>query len=206
MTGDFIRLAELLCSRLCHDLAGPAGAIANGAELIGEEDPETAAEAADLMAGAAGQLGNRLRFFRAAFGWEGGAARDLTEAGRIAADFLAPLPGQPPRFTLSGPEGANPGPDGLKLLHLFVLLGSEALPRGGSLRLETQSDGVSLLAEGAGVGLFQETEAHLLGRDDAPPPSPRTAPALLARSLAQDTGWRLSVETSPERLCLKANR
>ncbi len=204
MSVESIRLAELLCARLCHDLAGPAGAIANGAELMGEDDPGMAQEAAALMAGAASQLSNRLRFFRAAFGWEGGAAKDLAEAGRIAADFLAPLPGQPPRIVLEGPTGTDPGPGGLKLLHILTLLGSEALPRGGRLTLTAAPQILSVLAEGQGANLSHETAALLQNQAEAPHPAPRTAPVLFARALARETGWTLSAEATPGGLNLAA--
>lgn len=206
MTCDDIRLAELLCARMCHDLAGPTGAVINGAELMEEDDPALASEAAGLMAGAAGQIAKRLRFFRAAFGWEGGAARDMDEAVRIACDFLAPLPGQPDRFKLAAEPGPALPAEGLRLLLLLVLFGSEALPRGGTLALRATADEIGVIAEGSGANLGDEYRL-LMSQDLSPPPAtPRTAPILLALGVAKRASWQISVKTAPNRVELQTKR
>ena len=203
---DTIRLAEVLCARLCHDLAGPVGAVSNGAELLEEDDPAMQGEATALMAGAAGQIAARLRFFRAAFGWEGGGAKSLDEAGRICEDFMAPLAGQPARFTLEGPNGSDPGPEGLKILLLLLLLGSEALPRGGHLAVSANQEKIEILAEGNGA-ILAEDLAVLADPSASPPaPSPKTAPLLLAMGLAKRAGWTMAAQSGPGRVVLAAFR
>ncbi len=203
---DTIRLAEVLCARLCHDLAGPVGAVANGAELLEEDDPAMQGEATALMAGAAGQVAARLRFFRAAFGWEGGGAKDLAEAGKICADFLAPLAGQPPRFVFEGPAGSDPGPEGLKILLLLVLLGSEALPRGGRLAVSAGNSKIEVLAEGNGAVLSEELAVLANPSATPPAPSPKTAPLLLAMGLAKRAGWTIAAQSGSGRAVLAALR
>ena len=37
---DPLDLAALLCSRVCHDLISPTGAIVNGLEVLEEEDTD----------------------------------------------------------------------------------------------------------------------------------------------------------------------
>lgn len=207
MDEDSLRLAELLCARLCHDLAGPAGAVSNGAELLEENDPGLIGEAAQLMAGAAGQLGHRLRFFRAAFGWEGGAAANLAQTLRIATDYLAPLPGQPPRFVMEVLDGQEePGPGGLRLLLLLLLLGSESLPKGGTLRPASGDGSVSVAAQGNGAALPEDQAAVLTPGAAVPNHTPRTAPTLLALALAKRWGWQISVQTGSNRVELHAMR
>lgn len=206
MQDDDIRLAELMCARLCHDLAGPVGAVSNGAELLEENDPELASEAASLMAGAALQIGQRLRFFRAAFGWEGGAAKSLAEAGKIVADFLAPLPGQQARFEIAPPHGETPAADGIKLLLLLTLFGSEALPRGGRLALQAGPDFVQVTASGAGAAAADEVIELLLGRTVPDQPTPRQAPVLLALGVARRFCWKISVESRQEQTIFRAKR
>lgn len=206
MTCDDIRLAELLCARMCHDLAGPTGAVINGAELMDEDDPAMASEAAALMAGAAGQIAKRLRFFRAAFGWEGGAARDMGEAVRIAADFLAPLPGQPDRFKLAAEPGPALPADGLRLLLLLVLFGSEALPRGGTLAIRATADDIGVIAEGTGASLGDEHRLLMSQDLSQIPATPRTAPILLALGVARRASWQISVKAAPNRVELQTKR
>ena len=49
-------LAALLCSRVCHDLISPVGAIVNGLEVLEEDkDPETRTFALDLIKKAPGK-------------------------------------------------------------------------------------------------------------------------------------------------------
>ena len=43
------KLAEMLCTRLCHDLTGPIGAVNNGAEFLDEEGFDMQNEAVQLI-------------------------------------------------------------------------------------------------------------------------------------------------------------
>ena len=82
-----VDFASLLCSRLCHDLVGPVGAITNGVELlVDESDPEMQRRCLDLVADSARQTANKLKFFRLAFGAAGGFGEvvDPREAPRRA--------------------------------------------------------------------------------------------------------------------------
>ena len=50
VTLEALDLAALLCSRVCHDLISPVGAIANGLEVLDEaKDEETKTFAMDLV-------------------------------------------------------------------------------------------------------------------------------------------------------------
>jgi histidine phosphotransferase ChpT len=57
-----LRVAELLAARLCHDLIGPVAAVANGAELLADDDPEFARDAIALVGGSARKANRRLQF------------------------------------------------------------------------------------------------------------------------------------------------
>ena len=62
-------LAALLCSRVCHDLISPTGAIVNGLEVLEEsKDEETREFALALIKKSASQATARLQFCRLAFG------------------------------------------------------------------------------------------------------------------------------------------
>jgi histidine phosphotransferase ChpT len=66
-------LAAMLCSRLCHDMLSPVGALANGLELLAEEqDPEMRARCMELLEQSARISTDKLKFFRLAFGAAGG--------------------------------------------------------------------------------------------------------------------------------------
>ena len=82
--------ASLLCSRLCHDLLSPVGAINNGLELLADEtDPEMRERCLDLLAESARASANKLKFFRLAFGAAGGFENDVdTREAKAAIEGL----------------------------------------------------------------------------------------------------------------------
>src|ERR1700687_3797740 len=84
-------LAALLCSRVCHDLISPVGAIVNGLEVLDEDkDEETKVFALDLIKKSAHQASAKLQFCRIAFGAAGsaGAQIDLGDAEKVARGLL----------------------------------------------------------------------------------------------------------------------
>ena len=125
-------LAALLCSRVCHDVISPVGAIANGLELFDdpEMDEETKATALDMIRSSARTAGAKLKFCRIAFGAAGtaGALIDLSEAGEVARGFRGRGKGQ------TGLAGAarEPAQAAGKLLLNMLLLAIAGIPRGGS--------------------------------------------------------------------------
>ena len=92
---DALDLAALLCSRVCHDLISPTGAIVNGLEVLDEKesDAETRVFALDLIKKSAKTASTRLQFCRLAFGAGGsaGAQIDLGDAHNMARAFIAHL-------------------------------------------------------------------------------------------------------------------
>src|SRR6187455_547321 len=84
---DSLDLAALLCSRVCHDVISPVGAIVNGLEVLEDEnDPAMRDFALDLIRKSARQASARLQFARLAFGAAGsaGASIDLGDAEQVA--------------------------------------------------------------------------------------------------------------------------
>src|ERR1700694_1774957 len=85
-------LAALLCSRVCHDLISPVGAIVNGLEVMDEDkDEETTGFALDLIKKSEKQASAKLQFCRIAFGAAGsaGAQIDLGDAEKVARRLLS---------------------------------------------------------------------------------------------------------------------
>src|SRR6201993_4411165 len=91
LTLEALDLAALLCSRVCHDLISPAGAIVNGLEVLEEsKDEETRTFALDLIKKSARIASAKLQFCRIAFGAAGsaGAQVDLGDAENVARGFV----------------------------------------------------------------------------------------------------------------------
>lgn len=190
-----LRIAQLLCSRVCHDLAGPAGAVNTGIEFLGAAGDD---EALALLAQSGGQLNHRIAFYRLAFGRGGGDGSQAVSMARdTAAAFLAGG-----KVGLDWPDEAAQvadgrlAADGVKLLMNLVVLGVESLPRGGrvSVRAAGMDDGigVALTAAGPGASLRDGVARALMGAA-AEALDARTVAAAFARALAESLGTRIEV-------------
>ncbi len=204
-----LKVAQLLSSRICHDLVGPIGAINSGLELI-EEDPDDDGAALGLMAGSAGEASRRLAFYRSAFGLGAATPRTagwkptLDEARTLAEVFL-----QSGKVTLKWQDisaGAiSPAPPGAaKVVLIIILMASESLPRGGVVELSFAE-----LDDGLGVGLTASGEGGALREDlrDAMAPdagtageglSARNVHAYLAQCLAREMGGLIEHSEGPD--------
>ena len=123
-------LASLLCSRVCHDIISPVGAINNGLELLDEGGSD--ADAMDLIRTSALNASVRLKFARLAFGASGsvGASIDTGEAEKAAKDFA--MAEKKTEVSWSGPR-AIIAKNRVKLLMNLFLVAYGSIPRGGSL-------------------------------------------------------------------------
>ena len=187
---DCLRLGELICARLCHDLSGLVGTLSGALDLV-DGVPEDATEALDLARMAAAQLVRRLRLYRAAWGPDGGPLRPehllrlaagVQGAHRISvsADGLtqeAELPAAVARVTLN-----------------MILLGAESLPRGGEIHIAGDPGDLFLRITGPGAAWPPGT-AGCLANQAAATSALTTASALqmpLTALLAHGLGLRLS--------------
>lgn len=123
-------LAALLCSRVCHDVISPVGAINNGLELLDEGGSD--ADALDLIRTSALNASVRLKLARLAFGASGsvGASIDTGEAEKAAREFAAAE--KKTEITWSGPRVIIPKNKVKLLLNLF-LVAYGSIPRGGTV-------------------------------------------------------------------------
>jgi histidine phosphotransferase ChpT len=142
---------ELVCSRLCHDLVGPVGAAANGIELLRETGGGLNADILDMTDESTRIAWRRLEFFRVAFGHGGG--RPGWSESELAALARGMLHGT--RASLAWPHaaiGPTIGGRGGKLILNLIFLITEAMPRGGEVRVSVADAGSDLKVEIAGLG------------------------------------------------------
>ena len=193
-------LAALLCSRLSHDLTGPVGAVANGVELLSEdEDPEMQAQSLELLAFSAAEVSRRLQFYRLAFGAAGGldATTSIGEGQRTAEKFFTDR-----KQDLHWPESSQDQlalpQAAIQLLLNLVLLGGEALPRGGVVSVEIAKKGMtsnfSITATGKQAGLRDDDLAALRAETAVPDLDARTVQPYFAARLAASLSGQISVE------------
>jgi histidine phosphotransferase ChpT len=202
-------LANLLCSRLCHDLVGPVGAIGNGLEVLADEDDaEMRQQALELLTFSADEASRRLKFYRLAFGAAGGgevplslseareAARGLLTGGKVGLDW--------PDAAI--PTGVTPHKLAVRLLLNLIQLAAETLPRGGRVAVQLARSGsglaMTVVASGAGATVLHTMLGALNGRIGLEQLDPRASQAYYARRLAQECATQVSVMQSDGQVVL----
>jgi histidine phosphotransferase ChpT len=184
-----VDLASLLCSRLCHDLMSPVGALNNGIELLADEtDPEMREKCLELLADSARATANKLKFFRLAFGAGGGFAEEIDT--REAQAALEGLFGAEGKVELGWVVDDEKLPKGaIRLLLNLALLAGDALVRGGHLDVGAERSGgaieIAVRAEGPRI-LLDPVLRETLAIGGRGPIEPRAAGAWLAHSLAAE--------------------
>jgi len=140
---EALDLAALLCSRVCHDLISPVGAIVNGIEVLEEEKDESTKEfALDLIKRSAATASAKLQFCRIAFGAAGsaGAQIDLGDAEKVARGFMeddkTKIDWNLPRALLAKNR--------VKLLLNMLIIAGQAIPRGGKVTVDPIGAGDNL--------------------------------------------------------------
>ncbi len=139
ITLDSLDLAALLCSRVCHDVISPVGAIVNGLEVLEDESDASMKEfALDLIRKSARQASARLQFARLAFGAAGsaGASIDLGDAENVAKGFFGD---DKTGLTWSAPRLLLPK-NRVKLLLNLLVIAAQAIPRGGMITVTVEGD------------------------------------------------------------------
>lgn len=194
--------ASLLCSRLCHDLLSPVGALNNGIELLADEhDPEMRARCLELLGESARASANKLKFFRLAFGAAGGFA-DVVDT-REARSAIEGLFGGDGRIQLGWMvDEPTMSKAALKVLLNLVLIAGDALVRGGTLDVgaERHGDGLDIVVRAAGTRIVLDPELRrvLVGEMSEDEVAPRAAAAWLAHSLVEEGGGKIQVADGEE--------
>ena len=195
-------LAALLCSRVCHDLISPVGAIVNGLEVLEEDkDEETKTFALDLIKKSAGQASAKLQFCRLAFGAAGsaGAQIELGDAEKTARGLI-----EDGKTTIvwNLPRELVPK-NRAKLLLNMLMVGAGAIPRGGSLTVDPFEAGYRVTAAGLNARLTATT-AELLSGSPAQPVDAHAIQPLYTGILARDCGLTVSAATEGEAVVVTA--
>jgi len=200
-------LAALLCSRVCHDLISPVGAIVNGIEVMEEDkDEETKTFALDLIKKSAYQASAKLQFCRLAFGAAGsaGAQIDLGDAEKLARglfdDGKTALAWNLPRRLLEKNR--------VKLLLNMLVIAAGTVSRGGSLTVEPIAQGEDIsgfkvTASGQSMRLNPAISGLLAGSVSQPVDAHAIQP-LYAGILARDCGLSLSARADGSTVVLTA--
>ena len=197
MTMTPVDFASLLCSRLCHDLLSPVGALNNGLELLADEhDPEMRVRCLELLSESAKASANKLKFFRLAFGAAGGFGE--TVDSREARAAIEGLFGDGHKVKLGWlVEDATLPKPAIKVLLNLALIAGDALVRGGQLDVGAESvDGsveIVVRADGPRIVLDGEMRGALTGTQGEAVITPRAAAAYLVQALVAEGGGIVQV-------------
>lgn len=195
-----LRVAELLASRLCHDLVSPIGAVNSGIELLTEFGDDPDGESMGLISTSARTASEKLQFFRIAYGNAGsGANIPLGDGLRLIEPVCANQ-----RTTVAlddATAGAMPGAGAVKLLLNVALLAGECLPRGGELRIGVGPDmRAEVSAAGEGARIAEGERAALDGNLAADDLDPKTAHAWFTNRLAARMEIAIAVDADTDRV------
>ena len=189
-----LRIAELLCTRLCHDLTGPIGAVNNGAEFLSEEGFDMQNQAVDLIVSSAAEAVSRLQFYRLAYGKvnDNGEANLDDKKQRIEEFF------QGSKLKLDWPD-SNTDAAGIsisnkmaRILLNMIVIASGTLLKGGTIIVRLSDDGsnksVSVKGVGDAVKVDPAIPAVLTGKVGEEEVTPKTVQLYLCRRLADELG------------------
>jgi len=153
-------LAALLCSRVCHDVISPVGAIVNGLEVLDEEkDEEMRGFALDLVKKSARTASARLQFCRLAFGAAGsaGASIDTSDAEQVARGLFAD---EKTKLDWDVPRVLMPK-DKVKLVLNLCLIAAAAIPRGGVIAVKIEGAEATTRIEVQAKGTNARLASHV---------------------------------------------
>ncbi|MDE1932955.1 histidine phosphotransferase ChpT [Bradyrhizobium sp.] len=203
---DSLELAALLCSRVCHDLISPVGAIVNGLEVLDDNPkPEDKEFALDLIRKSAKTASARLQFCRLAFGAAGsaGAQIDLGDAQAMARghieDGKTTISWNLPRLLL--PKNR------VKLLLNMLVIAQQTIPRGGVLTVEPLGEGETMSFRVSASGLnarLPQNIADILSSAELAATDAHSVQPYYTRLLAQACGLSVSLAAEGEAMVVKA--
>jgi histidine phosphotransferase ChpT len=195
-----LKIAELLCTRLVHDITGPIGAVNNGAEFLKEEGSDMQGQAIQLIIGSATEAVNRLQYYRKAYGRinDDGEA-SLADNKKIATDFFSGT-----KISLDWPDlhtdasGISVSRKMARLVLNLLIIAAGSLIRGGTIAVRLQRSEktdfdmeITITATGSTVRWDKEMEQALSGSIASDDLTPKTVQPYLTRMLAEEISTEL---------------
>jgi histidine phosphotransferase ChpT len=204
---DTLELAALLCSRVCHDLISPVGAIVNGLEVLDDNPkPDDREFALDLIRKSAKTASARLQFCRLAFGAAGsaGAQIDLGDAQAMARghieDGKTSIVWNLPHVLL--PKNR------VKLLLNMMMIAQQTIPRGGVLTVDAIGEGETMGFRITATGLnarLPQNIADLLSPSHGANVDADAVQPYYTRLLAQACGLKVTLALEGEAVVVTAS-
>lgn len=204
-----LRVAELLASRLCHDMVSPVGAAKTGVELFTEYGDDADGDTMNLITKSVIQASEKLQFFRLAYGTAGNTASGVSVSDAVA--LIESVCGNQRTTIEADALDKEPPLGAIKVMLNGAMLAGDCLPRGGVLRLSSEVDSgngyvVCVAAAGERAALDDELSDALSGVTEPADLTPRSAHAYYTAVLARGFDGGLAVETAhPDEIVFRFN-
>ncbi len=206
-------LAELLCTRLCHDLTGPIGAVNNGAEFLKEEGFDLQSQAVDLIVSSAFSAVSRLQFYRMAYGnVKGHGEANLAEKKKIAEDYFVGS-----KIILDWPETHTDAASisisikMSRLIYNLLIIASGVLIRGGDIAVRLSKDGesnkiITVSAKGPNLKWDGEIEKNLFSESFSGEITAKNVQIYLTKQYADDLNAEIAFNLGADELVLQVKQ
>lgn len=196
-----VRVVELLCSRVCHDIVSPVAAISNGVELLGEMGADGLEDSMGLLTHAARQASVRLQLFRLSYG--AGGSETLVSGKMIYEAFTNYIEADKVKLEwdlMNATPDEDLAPGFFKVLVNAMLFARETLIRGGTVRVT--KDGYKLFVEAVGdtVTVREGMAEALKGELAVADLTPKTIHPYVAHMFAQHFGFPMEYEAGENTL------
>ncbi|HXW19617.1 MAG TPA: histidine phosphotransferase family protein [Roseiarcus sp.] len=202
-------LAALACSRVCHDVISPVGAIINGLEVLEEEkDGEMRQIALDLIKKSAATASARLQFCRLAYGAAGsaGAAIDTGDAETVTRGLIND---DRTKLVWNGARQLAPK-NKVKLLLNMCLIALSAIPRGGVLTVDLSGEGEAMEArveaKGLNARLARGVESLIAGAPEGGMVDGHSIQPYFTGLVARACGMAIAISSGADLVTLNAKR
>jgi histidine phosphotransferase ChpT len=205
---DPLDLAALLCSRVCHDVISPVGAIVNGLEVLEDEkDEDMRGFALDLIKRSAQTASARLQFCRLAFGAAGsaGASIDTGDAEKVVRGLIED---EKMKIVWTAPRLLMPK-NKVKLVLNLCLIAAAAVPRGGVIEVRIIGDGgdtteIRLDAKGPNARLAHHVPALVAGKPENDAVDAHGIQAFYTGLVARESNMDVRLEALPDGVSIAA--
>jgi histidine phosphotransferase ChpT len=203
-------MAELLCTRLCHDLTGPIGAVSNGAEFLSEEGFNMQGQAVDLIVSSAFSAVARLQYYRFAYGRVKDAGEaSLSDKRQMVEDFF-----KGSKIVIDWPDQHTDAADVpvssrmVRMLFNLLIITSGALLKGGTLAIRVTEEAggkcLSVSASGDAVKWDSENGDILLGRGNLDEMTPKTVQVYMTAKLAEELHVKFDIAANANSVTIRA--
>lgn len=204
MSNLTLELAQLLCTRLCHDLAGPVGAVAAGVELIGDDPSAADPETLGLINSSSAAASRKLKFLRTALGSSGGSAS--SDLKGLVDGYLMAVAGPGGKTEVQWPTHADLvatagtfGTAWTQSVLNMCLLALELQPGCRVLALQCEPGRVTVAAQGRATAVREDLRAACNG-ETTPPLNAKTVQAYIAGGLVRAAGGTVTLSASGDRI------